>query len=373
MNTAHVNELAPLRERFVRFAEADGRDDPLYVALATTIAQDDALLALLLEAPPVQRLPVLLFACVHDCLLAGVEHPLAAYYASCGGTRAPDAALSDCLRDFVRQQREPLIALLRLRATQTNEIGRAAVLWAALQQLVGIAGLRELALLDFGCSAGLNLGVDDVHVADGAGGYGAADDGRRPCLALQWRGARPAIVAEPARWRLVARAGADLAPIDPSDAAQARWLQACLWPGDAARRERLQRALVQAATRRDVLLRGQDALALLAAQPLPGAALPVLFNAWVLQYLDDAAWQRHNEAARALVTKRGWAWISAEPLARSPLHEVPALPVGEPPGSATLWSLHWRNAQGALCEQALAWSHPHGRWAQWLGEQPQSA
>ncbi|MFN7693276.1 MAG: DUF2332 family protein [Burkholderiales bacterium] len=366
MNADQVKEFALVRERFVRFAEADGSDDPLYVALATTIAQDDALLALLLEASPVQRLPVLLFACIHDCLLECADHPLAAYYASCGGTRAPDARLPDCLRDFVRHRREPLLALLRSRATQTNEIGRAAVLWAALQQLAGIMGQRELALLDFGCSAGLNLGVDDVHVADGAGGYGAADDGRRPCLALQWRGARPAIVAEPARWRLAARVGADLAPIDPSDTAQARWLQACLWPGDAARRERLQRALAQAAARRDVLLRGQDALALLAAQPLPGEALPVLFNAWVLPYLDDAAWQRHKEAARALVIERGWAWISAEPLARSPLRAAPARPAGEPPGSATLWSLHWRNAQGALCEQALAWSHPHGRWAQWL-------
>src|SRR5919197_5905780 len=36
--------------------------------------------ALLLEAPPMQRRANLLFAAVHDLLLAGVAHPLARYY-----------------------------------------------------------------------------------------------------------------------------------------------------------------------------------------------------------------------------------------------------------------------------------------------------
>jgi hypothetical protein len=358
------DELQTLREHFIRFAEQDGRDVLLYAAMARIVADDDALRALLLEAMPMERKPVLLFACLHERLLAGADHPLAAYYASLGGTQAPDAALAGCLRDFVHQQREPLVALLRTRRTQTNEVGRSAVLWAALQHLAGLSARNELALLDFGCSAGLNLGVDEFGFDDGEGGYGVRDAALR--LPIQWRGRRPSMLAEPARWRLAARVGADLDPIDPGHPGQARWLQACLWPGDGTRRERLQQALAAAAQRRDPLLRGEDGLARLADHALPPGALPVLFNSWVLAYFDDAAWQHHRERALALVTDRGWAWISAEARSRSPLANPPAVPDGESAGSASLWSLHWRDAEGQVREQALAWSHPHGRWAAWL-------
>jgi hypothetical protein len=359
-----MEALTHLRTHFEAFAAADGSDDPLYVALAQAIARDDALLSLLLAAPPTERKPALLLACLHERLLAGVSHPLAAYYPSCGGHRQPDAALSDALRDFVDQQREPLLAQLRTRRTQTNEVGRAAVLWLALQHLARWSGQRDFALLDFGCSAGLNLGVDAVWVDDGAGGYGSP--GVTLKLSTQWRGARPAWVAEPQRWRLAARVGTDLGPIDPQDAGQTRWLRACLWPGDALRRERLALALHLAAERRDPLLRSTDGLGALAAHPLPAGCWPVLFNAWVLAYLDEPAWRDHCARAMALVAERGWAWISAEAVARSPLHEPPPVPDGESPGSATLWVLHWRDAGGRVQAQPFAWSHPHGRWVQAL-------
>lgn len=355
-------ELAEARHLFETFAAADGRDDPLYVGLAQAIAADDALLALLLEAPPTERKPVLLLACLHERLLAGAKHPLAAYYGSCGGTRAPDADLPALLRDFADQERAALVALLRTRRTQTNEIGRAAVLWAALQQLSACTGRNELALLDFGCSAGLNLGVDALWVADGQGGYGAKGSALQ--LRTQWRGARPALLDGAARWRLAARAGTDLNPIAPGDGASARWLQACLWPGDALRRERLALALQLAAQRADPLLRADDGLHALAQLALPEGCQAVLFNSWVLAYLNEADWHRHVSRARALVAERGWAWISAEAPARSIVQQP--LPEGESAGSASLWTLCWRDATGRVQEQALAWSHPHGRWVQWL-------
>ncbi|MBN8504493.1 MAG: DUF2332 domain-containing protein [Burkholderiales bacterium] len=362
--------LILLRERFLQFADAHEPDDRLYGALARAIAGDADLLGLLIAAAPTQRLPVLLLAAMHAVLLDGSPHPLRHYYPSCGGTRPPDAELLPRLRDFAREAREPLLHLLRTRQTQTNEIGRCAVLWPALQQVALLRGgekSQPLALLDFGCSAGLNLGVDAYRFDDAEGGYGASA-GAGPCLDVQWRGGRPALLG-PARWHLAARVGTDLAPLSPADPSDARWLQACLWPSDTARRQRLDAALALAVRRGDRLLRCTDGLAALqqAAATLPPGVQPVLFNSWVLAYLDEAAFQQHRERALALVRERGWAWICAEAASRCPLQQVPAVPAGESSGSASIWSLHWRAPGGEVREQALAWSHPHGRWASWLG------
>lgn len=365
--TPDLHELNELREHFMRFAALDGRDDALYVAMAQAIAQDDTLLALLLEAPAAQRRPVLLLACLHERVLAGSTHALAAYYASVGGTRSPDAQLPSHLHDFAQQERPALRHLLRTRSTQTNEIGRSSVLWAALQHTRLVTGRSELALLDFGCSAGLNLGVDQYRYRGHTLNYGAADDSAaRPELAIHWRGGEPSLLAEPATWTLQARIGTDLEPLTPTNATHTRWLHACLWPGDAARRTRLALALQLASAREERLIASPDGLGALAQaqQAIDPSWQPVLFNSWVLAYMNDAQWQHHCERSRALVREQGWAWISAEPLARSPLHA--ALPEGESVGSATLWAMHWRDATGRVQGQALAWSHPHGRWAQWL-------
>lgn len=363
-------DLEPLAAQFRRFADADGRDDPLYVALATAIAAEPELLALLTHAAAGQRKPVLLLAALHDRILAGgaAGHPLAGWYASVGGTRAPDAELPALLLDFARAERAALIATLATRTTQTNEIGRCAVLWPALQALAARSGRQDLALFDFGCSAGLNLGVDRYRYRYryGYGGEvrGAAAVDGVPTIRCEQRGTVP--LPPDLRPRLVARAGADIAPVDLADAARRRWLRACLWPGDAERARRLEQAI---ARRGDwPLIRtaaGLDALeAWLGA--LPAGAQPVLFNSWVLAYFDHAARAAHRARVHALIERRGLAWISAEASAAAPLGATPPVPEGESPGSATLWTLQWRGATGAVESAALAWSHPHGRWVEWL-------
>lgn len=372
--------LADLARRFTRFAEHDCRDDALCIALARAIAAEPELLALLAEAPSPQRLPVLLLAALHERVLAGVDHALAGYYASRGGTRAPDEALPALLLDFARQQDPPLRALLRQRATQTNEIGRCAVLWPALQALAWRLGGTarapvSLALFDFGCSAGLNLGVAQYRyawqTADGltCNGGGTAPD--IPEIHSTWRGAAPpaGLLAAPA-WRLVDRHGVDPAPIDPADQDQSRWLRACVWPGDTARHRRLDQALALARRHPATRVARGDGLAELERwlDGLPAGVQPVLFNSWVLAYLDRAHLPGHHQRVARLVSERGLAWISAEAIALSPLpppQPAPPVPEGEAPGSATLWTLQWRAPEG-LRTEVLAWSHPHGRWVQWM-------
>ncbi|WP_431288136.1 DUF2332 domain-containing protein [Roseateles chitinivorans] len=363
--------LGRLAHHFARFAETDGRDDPLYAAFATIIGADPALMALLLDAPATQRKPVLLLAALHDRILAGEPHPLAAYYASVGGTRAPDGDLAALLRDFIRREDAALRALIRTRTTRTNETGRCAVLRPVLQALATRLGGTEdqpveLALFEFGCSAGLLLGVDRHAYDDGV----ETTPGERPdapLIATTWRGERPAALLGAPRWRASRRMGVDLQPIDPADEAAARWLRACLWPGDAARRERLDRALADARRHPVPLLRTEDGLAALERwmDELPAGVTPVIFNVWVLAYFDAASFKTHVERIGRMVRERGLAWISGEVGKLAPMASPPGCPVGESPGSGTLWTLQWRDG-GKVRTDPLAWSHPHGRWIEWL-------
>ncbi|MET0519140.1 MAG: DUF2332 domain-containing protein [Burkholderiaceae bacterium] len=317
---------------------------------------------------------MLLLAALHERILDGSTHELARYYPSAGGTRAADAQLPAVLADFARQQRAPLRAHLRQRTTQTNEIGRCAVLWPALQRVAARTGKQDLALFDFGCSAGLNLGVDRYHYDYGSFQRGAAPGDGVPRVHCEWRGAAAAQggpewpeLPEWPDWRLVERIGVDLAPVDLQSDEALRWLQACVWPHDRLRAERLGQALALARAAPPTLLQSADGLSVLEdwLARLPTGVQPVLFNSWVLAYLEPAALRRHHARVAALVRERGLAWINAEIAALAPLDPPPACPAGESPRSATLWTL-----SGPGGSEALAWSHPHGRWLQWLAGAP---
>lgn len=348
-------------QQYRRFSEQDCREDPLYVAISAAIAEAPELLALQQHAVAEQRRPVLLLAALHERILASVPHALAQYYPSVGGLRAPDAQLPALLADFARREHQALVDHLGQRSTQTNEIGRCAVLWPALQALAQRTGQQDLALFDFGCSAGLNLGVDLYRYDYGCFQRGAAAAADVPTVDCEWRGA--ATAPQGPAWRIVERQGADLSPIDLRSDEAVRWLQACVWPHDRVRAERLRQAIALARQAPPQLLRSDDGLALLEAwlDQLPADVQPVLFNSWVLAYFEPAALRRHHERVLHLVRTRGLAWINAETAAIAPLAAVPACPPGESPRSATLWTL-----TGAGGDEALAWSHPHGRWIEWL-------
>ncbi len=352
-----------LAARFRHFAAVECPEEPLYEALCRIVADDPALLDLLAGARPEQQRPNLWLAAVHDLLLAGVDHPLAAYYPSCGGTRTPDAALAGCVSDFVAQHETSLRECMRTHATQTNEIGRCAVLWPALHEVAVRSGTSRLALLDVGTSAGLNLGVDRYR-------YGDADprtDPRAelPLLRCEWQGDRRAPTTPTPH--IVARCGIDPAPVAVDDAAAVRWLRACLWPSDTARAARFEQAVQIARAERWPVRREADCTA--AVEPwlasLPGDVQPVVFNSWVLTYFEKPALQRHIETLTDLVRRTGVMWLSAESasLQVGPIEPPPPLP-GTPPAQS-VWTLCDR-VDGAARFDALARSHPHGRWAEWL-------
>lgn len=356
-----------------RFGREECSQEPLYAALCTVLAANERALALLAEAPPEQRRANLLLAALHERVLAGAAPELAAYYRSVGGEREPDAGLGAALAACLDREWRALVQHLRHGATQTNEVARCAAIWPALGDAAHVTGTRRLALLDFGCSAGLNLGVDDYvlryRTDDGASHErGAPRDGRRAEIESRWLGRTP--LPGVAGWHLVARDGLDAAPVDVTDPARLRWLRACLWPHDGARRERLARAAAQLQQLPHGLRQADDCIA--AIEPwlagLPASVQPVLLTSWVLYYLNESDLMRLRATVDRLAHSHGLAWIAGElptlSVQGTAMPLSPAVPPGESASSATLWTLRWAQA-GMLAERVLGWSHPHGRWVEW--------
>lgn len=364
---------AELAELLRRFGREECTQEPLYAALCELAADDVRLLQLLAQAPPEQRKANLLLAALHERVLAGAAPELAAYYPSAGGRRAPDAGLSAALSASVQREWPVLLRHLREGATQTNEVARGAVIWPALGAAAALTGARQLALLDFGCSAGLNLAVDRYRLRyrlpDGQWLERAAvGDVQAACIESLWLNPTPP--PEPG-WQLTLRHGVDPAPVDVRDPQRLRWLQACLWPHDGRRAERLTRAAAQARTVPCHLHQAADCIAEIGPwlAGLPAGVQPVLLSSWVLYYLPAAELARLRAAVDAFTRSHGLAWIVGElpslSAQHAPVPPLPALPPGEAAASATLWTLRWADA-GAIAERALGWSHPHGRWVAWL-------
>ena len=369
-------DASALAGNFRVFAEADCVAEPLYAALSRAIANDADILGLLMRAPYRQRRPVLLFAAVHDLLLAGVAHPLAAFYRSVTFQPAIEKDVAQAFpvfRNFCATHRDALAEQIASRTTQTNETGRTAGLALAL---AGLDSSQPVALIDIGCSAGLNLLVDrfrfEYQTSSGVSHHiGCAD--AKVAIVCRLEGSRlppPALYAAVPP-KIAGRIGLDLAPLNVSRDIDARWLRACVWPSETVRKERLDNAIDEA-KRASLTLVAGDADAKLdgVLETLPASLRPVLFHSWALSYFDQAARLRFAKQMRELVAERDAVWISAESAGVVPGLAAPLPPDGASAArrEATLWHLTTRDTHGVPQTRPLARSHPHCAWIEWLDE-----
>ncbi|MGH7266039.1 MAG: DUF2332 domain-containing protein [Candidatus Rokuibacteriota bacterium] len=307
-----------LAARYRRFAEVEcSEESPAYAALASGVARDPELLALLAGADDTQ--PNLLFAAAR---FRGA--PWESYRA---------------FRSFVLARAPEVLATMASHRTQTNEVGRCAVLLPVLAALP-----QPLALLEVGAAAGLALLLDHYSYrytgeVTGAVGTGVVE---LPCVT---RGAVPVPGTLP---QVVWRLGLDREPVDLDDEHQIHWLEACVWPDAPDRLARLRAALEVARRVPRSVIRG-DAVDDLgaAAREAPSGATLVVFHSATLAYLSPPRRSRFIERVKRLDA----VWVA---------NEAPGIVAPDPSPRPTLHFVVTRDSR------PLALAHPHGRWIEWI-------
>ncbi len=333
------------------FFAADARrsSSPLYARLAEGAAKDEDLKALAARARPGQPMANLLFASVHFLLIRGAQHPVRRFYHDLGGTAS--ATGEDPIppfKDFVGQRRDEIGALIATRITNTNEIGRSAILHGGFRVLAATAG-SPLHLVEIGPSAGLNMIWDRYGVRykkDGAVVASIAPDARL-VLDCELQGEKiPPTGPSP---KIASRVGLELNPVDLSNADDRDWLRALMWPDQPERIPRLNAAM-RLFAERPPLIRAGDALDLLpdALAQIPPDGVVCVYHTIAIYQLSSAM----REALEDMLTVAGL---------RRPLWRLAFEFDGK---DCALSLIQYRD--GLREEQLLARAHPHGTWLEWL-------
>jgi hypothetical protein len=302
---------ARLAQMYRRFGEVDAAGtSPLYERVAVALSESGEALHAIEAAPARRRHPTVILAALHDLALAGRAPALAAAYAAADGDAAAAAAIGTLLR-----MTDSVVAIAVRRRMRADETGHCAVLYPAVAEAARRAGADAVGLIDVGCGAGLNLNVDRVGITY-SNGQSLGDPSSPVQMSCSVAGDRP--VPARALPEVVARVGVDLDPADVTDADEARWLRACLWPDQPERAARLEAEIALAATAPPVLL-GGDAVEVLpeAFARVPAGALPVVTTTWALSRFPPESrlrfLHRLGDAAGRPV-----AWVSAEGVGVAP-------------------------------------------------------
>jgi hypothetical protein len=327
---------------------------PLYQRVAVALSESEDALHAIEAAPPRRRHPTVILAALHDLALAGRAPALAGAYAALDGEAAAGAAIDTMLR-----MTDLVAAIAQRRRVGPNETRRCAVLYPAIAEAASRVGATAIGLIDVGCAAGLNLNVDRVGITY-SNGQSLGDPSSPVQMSCSIVGDRP--IPTRSMPEVVARIGVDVDPVDVTDPDDARWLRACLWPGQPERAATLDAEIALAATAPPQLLQG-DALEVLpdAFARVPPDALPVVTTTWALSRFPLESRLRFlcrlDEAAAA----RKVAWVSVEG-------------VGVAPAMSTLGD---RRASGhsivglavfersALHTEAVGRCYSRGRWLAW--------
>jgi|GEM_PF-544009 len=350
-----------LAEVYRHFGEVDAAGtSPLYERVAIALSESGEALRAIQAAPARKRHPTVILAALHDLALAGRAPALAAAYAAADGDAAAGAAIDTLLR-----MTDSVVAIAVRRPVRAGETGRCAVLYPAIAEAAHRVGASAVGLIDVGCSAGLNLNVDRVGITY-SDGLSLGDPSSPVQLSCSMVGDRPV----PARAipEVVARIGVDLDPLDVTDADDARWLRACLWPDQPDQPERaarLEAEVALAATAPPLLLRG-DVLQVLpdAFARVPADALAVVTTTWALSRFPPESRLRFLHRLREAAAARAVAWVSAEGVGVAPT--VPTLGDRRASGHSIIGLAVFDRS--APCAEAIGRCWLRGRFLAWLAD-----
>ena len=372
-----VDDMAGFFRHFV----SEVANSALYAALCPLIAEDPVALSMYTNVPGTQRRPNLLLAALHYSVLRDQSHSFADWFKTVGGTRrANDPELKSVLSKFIAERFDELKDLVTKGATQTNEVGRSALVLPALAELGGEQS-EPIAIVEIGTSAGLNLRPDayaiNYKIADGTIATVGPTDSPVHIETDASQSLEPLPFAAIEALRLGSRIGVDLNPLDPIDEFQARWLCALIWPDDTARFLRLRAALNYAASHPIPLVKG-DAVATVGAHiaNVQAREYPVVVTTWVLTYLTEPQRRAFSDALDHAAQTRDFAWIAMEHPAYAnglPWPEKVTKAWGSQSLDPALQTIiksgtplvvhRYRN--GVRSSQWIASVHAHGHWINW--------
>ncbi|MFF7359471.1 DUF2332 family protein [Streptomyces sp. NPDC008125] len=274
--------------------------DPRLTELLTSETQD-----------PIQSAQCLrLLGAVNRVALAENASWITDYYPVFGGQCDVDRLVPAFLTFL--QDRLPAVRRELSASVQTNEVGRAAPLSAAINYVAEATGM-PVRLLEVGASAGLNLLQDQFFVAAGERSWGPESSALQ--LTGQFKEGDPPTGTP----EVVERRGCDLNPIDARDSRCMDLLRSFVWPEHVERMTRLNAALEIARSAPAVPIDADDACSWASEQlaTCPAGQVTVLYHSLVLTYFDDAERAKFADIVRAhgasATADRPLAWISMEP------------------------------------------------------------
>ncbi|MDH6139429.1 MULTISPECIES: DUF2332 domain-containing protein [Kitasatospora] len=347
-----------LAQVYRHFGEVDAAEaSPLYARVALAMSESGEALRAIETAPARKRQPTVILAALHDLALAGRAPALAAAYAAADGDAAAGAAI-----DTLLEMTDSVVAIAARRRMRATESGHCAVLYPAIAEAARRVGAKTVGLIDVGCSAGLNLNVDRVGITY-SNGQSLGDSLSPVQLSCSLVGDRP--VPTGAMPEVVARVGVDLDPVDVTDADEARWLRACLWPDQPDRAAKLDAELALAATAPPLLLTG-DAVEVLpdAFARVPADALPVVTTTWALSRFSLESRLRFLHRLDEAASGRPVAWASAEGVGVAPT--IPTFGDRRASGHSIIGLAVFE--QSALRAEALGRCWSQGRLLSWLAD-----
>jgi hypothetical protein len=337
-----------LERRIRRWAVDVADDSPLYRSLALTAADDPDLVAIIAETPRRQPIPLSFLAAVHFVLASHPDAALAAWYPTVSGRPVAGGDPAPAFRSFVLAHRDEIAGLTRNRLVQTNEVGRCALLLPALARVAAMARL-PLAVVDVGCSAGLNLRFDDYrYVYSTSGGQIVVDPSRSDVeLTCDLTGDVPPL--EAGMPPVAGRVGLDQNPLDVTREEDAAWIRALVWPDQRRRHERLAAALRRAAADPPTIVKG-DALEVLpdVVGSLPRHAAACVVHSHVMNQLESDARDEFDAILHRIAEDRPCYRIASEWL----LTDTPTLELTTYDGPSTVHVM-------------LGQADKHGAWLDW--------
>ncbi len=333
----------------LRFAAENCQESPLYEHLCRQTATDERLLEIVRHTPIGQPVPNLFLAAVHYLLLSGTQHELATFYPSCGMATQAVENVFPAFRDFCLAHESAIRNLLATRRVQTNEVRRCSYLLPAFTHIARQTESRPLAIIDVGCSAGLNLIWDRYEYNYGNDKLAALAS--RVRITAELRGTvKPPIPQRPPT--VASRVGVDLHVPDVTRPDEALWLRALIWPDQAERLVMLSAAIEELRPDPPQLFEG-DGLALLPEliRAAPAGAFVCVVHCHTLNQFSS---EQREAFSRTLVAES----------ANRPVVEVSAEWISTP---TTELRLHWWE-RGNVRTEHLANVDQHGRWIEWLVE-----